>query len=157
MGNKYNYSHEDYQFMNSLSSAILEQTPKKFRIILWFWIITISLLIAWAYFAQIDEIVRGEGKVIPRSENKMIQNLEGGIIEDILVKEGDLVKKGEVLLKIDNQKSKADYESTNLKAMELTAKIIRLQAETNGTEFVINPFMEESLKQYVELEKNYMK
>jgi len=153
MGNKYNYSQSDYEFMNSLSSAILEQTPKKFRIILWFWMITISLLIAWAYFAQIDEIVRGEGKVIPRSENKMIQNLEGGIVEDILVKEGDLVKKDQILIKIDNQKSKADYESTNLKAMELTAKVIRLQAETNGTEFVINEFMEESLKQYVLLEK----
>lgn len=153
MANRYNYSQEDYQFMNSLSSAILEQTPKKFRIILWFWMITISLLIAWAYFAQIDEIVRGEGKVIPRSENKMIQNLEGGIVEDILVKEGDLVKKDQILIKIDNQKSKADYESTNLKAMELTAKVIRLQAETNNTEFVINEFMEENLKQYVLLEK----
>ena len=78
--------------MNSLSSAILEQT-QKFRIILWFWMITISLINCLGIFCnKLDEIVRGEGKVIPRSENKMIQNLEGGIVEDILVKEGDLKK-----------------------------------------------------------------
>ena len=154
MNNKYNYNQGDYEFMGSLSSAILEQSPKKFRLILWFWIITISALIAWAYYAQIDEIVRGEGKVIPRSENKMIQNLEGGIIEEILVKEGDIVKKNQILIRIDNQKSKADYESTNLKSLELTAKVIRLQAEANQSEFIINDYMQDDLKQYVTLEKN---
>jgi adhesin transport system membrane fusion protein len=153
MGNNYNYSKEDYEFMNSLSSAILEQGPKKLRLVLWFWILTITLLIVWAYYSQIDEIVRGEGKVIPRSENKMIQNLEGGIIEEILIKEGDIVKKDQILIKIDNQKSKADYQSTNLKSLELTAKIIRLQSEANRSDFIVNEYMEQDIKQYVLLEK----
>ncbi len=108
--NRYNYNQDDYEFMNSISSAVLEQSPKKFRLILWFWIVTIIALITWAYFAKIDEIVRGEGKVIAQSQNKMIQNLEGGIIEEILVKEGDIVKKDQILIRIDNQKSIADYE-----------------------------------------------
>lgn len=153
MRKKYNYSQADYEFMNSLSSAVLEKSPKKLRFVLWFWILTISVLITWAYFAQIDEIVRGEGKVIPRSENKMVQNLEGGIIKEILVKEGDIVKKGDILLRISNEKSKSDYESTSLKSLELTAKIVRLEAEANDKEFLIDEFASNSLMQYLSLEK----
>lgn len=154
MSKKYNYSEADYEFMNSLSSAVLEKSPKKLKIILWFWIITVIALITWAYFAQIDEIVRGEGKVIPRSENKMVQNLEGGIIKEILVKEGDLVKKGDILLKISNEKSKSDYESAALKSLELTARIVRLDAEANDKEFLIDQFASNGLMQYIKLEKN---
>ena len=152
--NKYNYNQDDYEFMNSISSAVLEQSPKKFRLILWFWIVTVIALITWAYFAKIDEIVRGEGKVIPQSQNKMIQNLEGGIIEEILVKEGDIVKKDQILIRIDNQKSIADYESTKLKALELNAKIMRLKAEINDENFVVNESENKDLQQYLNLEKS---
>ncbi len=152
--NKYNYSRDDYEFMNSIGSAILEQSPKKFRLILWFWIITVIALITWAYFAKIDEIVRGEGKVIAQSQNKMIQNLEGGIIEEILVKEGDIVKKDQILIRIDNQKSIADYESTKLKALELNAKIMRLKAEINDENFSVNENENKDLQQYLDLEKS---
>lgn len=154
MSNKYNYSQEDYEFMNSLSSAILQRSPKKLRVILWFWIITVIALITWAYFAQIDEIVRGEGIVVPKSENKLIQNLEGGIIKEILVKEGDIVKKGQILLKIDNQKSNADYNSASLKALELTARIVRLEAEVNNKDFKAEAFEYNDINQYIELEKS---
>lgn len=147
--NKYNYTQEDYEFMNSLSAAILEQSPKKFRLFLWFWIVTVIVLISWAYFAQIDEIVRGEGTVVPRSENKMVQNLEGGIVEKLLVKEGDIVKKGQILLKIDNGKSQSDYNATNLKSLELTARIVRLEAEVNNKEFDAEEFSSNEISQYI--------
>ncbi len=147
--NKYNYTQEDYEFMNSLSAAILEQSPKKFRLFLWFWIVTVIALISWAYFAQIDEIVRGEGTVVPRSENKMVQNLEGGIVEKLLVKEGDIVKKGQILLKIDNGKSQSDYNATNLKSLELTARIVRLEAEVNNKEFDAEEFSSNEISQYI--------
>ncbi|MDD2896107.1 MAG: HlyD family type I secretion periplasmic adaptor subunit [Aliarcobacter sp.] len=152
--NKYNYSRDDYEFMNSIGSAILEQSPKKFRLILWFWIVTVIALITWSYFAKIDEIVRGEGKVIAQSQNKMVQNLEGGIIEEILVKEGDIVKKDQILIRIDNQKSIADYESTKLKALELNAKIMRLKAEINDEDFNIDDNENKDLQQYLNLEKS---
>jgi len=154
MSRKNNYTHEDYEFMNSLSAAILERSPRKLKLILWFWIITVTALITWAYYAQIDEIVRGDGVVIPRSENKMIQNLEGGIIEKILVKDGDIVKKGQLLIQIDNRKSQSDYDSASLKALELTAKIVRLESEVSGKEFNIENFEENGLNQYIKLEEN---
>ncbi|MFA9374325.1 MAG: biotin/lipoyl-binding protein, partial [Poseidonibacter sp.] len=151
---KYNYTQEDYEFMNSLSSAVLERSPKKLRIVLWFWIITVALLITWAYYAQIDEIVRGEGKVVPVGENKMIQNLEGGIVQSILVKDGDIVKKGQILLKIENQKSQSDYESMNLKSLELMAKVIRLSSEANDKPFLVSKFKDNDVSTYIPLEQN---
>lgn len=154
MKNNFNYTQDDYEFMNSLNSAILERSPKKFKLILWFWIVTIFSFIIWAYFAEIDEIVRGEGKVIPYDENKMIQNLEGGIIEEIFVKEGDIVKKGDILLRIDNQKSIADYEATNIKSLELKAKINRLKAEIEQRDYKIDEESSEDLRHYEQLELN---
>lgn len=151
---KYNYTQEDYEFMNSLSSAVLERSPRKLRVILWFWIITVALLITWAYYAQIDEIVRGEGKVVPVGENKMIQNLEGGIVQSILVKDGDIVKKGQILLKIENQKSQSDYESMNLKSLELMAKVIRLSSEANDKPFLVSKFKDNDVSTYIPLEQN---
>ncbi|QKJ27295.1 HlyD family type I secretion periplasmic adaptor subunit [Aliarcobacter cibarius] len=154
MKNNYNYSQDDYEFMNSLNSAILEKNPKKFKLILWFWIITVFTFIIWASIAEIDEIVRGEGKVISFDENKMIQNLEGGIIEEIFVKDGDIVKKGDILLRIDNQKSVADYESTNKKLLELKAKINRLKAEIEDKNYVVDIYSTEEFKHYENLELN---
>ena len=104
-------SQKDYEFMHSLSGAILQVTPSKLRVVLYFWLVAIVSSIVWANFAMIDEIVRGQGEIIPSSENQIIQNLEGGIVESILVKEGQLVKKGQVLVKIDNQKSTSSFNS----------------------------------------------
>ena len=58
-------SPEDYEFMNSLSAAVTEQTPKRMRWVLYFWIIAVTLFIVWASFTQIDEITRGAGEVVP--------------------------------------------------------------------------------------------
>jgi adhesin transport system membrane fusion protein len=128
-------SSEDYEFINSLSAAISEQTPKKMKWVLYFWLITITLFIIWASMTQIDEITRGSGEVVPSGKNQIVQNLEGGIVKKILVRVGDIVEKNQALLKIDNQKSKSQLGSTNIKELELQAKITRLKAESYGREF----------------------
>lgn len=129
------FDARDYEFMRSLSAAVLEENPKQFRWVIFFWLFFISLFIVWATFSPIDEIVRGEGKVIPSGENQMIQHLEGGILEDILVKEGDSVKADQILLKVNNLKSTSTYESMNYKAAQLRAKMVRLRAEIQNSEF----------------------
>ena len=105
---------------------------------------SIVLFLLWATFAPIDEIVRGDGKVIPSGENQMIQHLEGGILGGILVKEGDTVLADQVLLKVDNLKSSSTFESMQFKSAELRAKIVRLRAEIDNADF--NPSSED-LKQ----------
>lgn len=132
---KINLSERDYEFMHSLSSAVLQSTPNKLRAVMYFWILTVSVLISWAYFAEIDEIAKGEGDIVPSGSNQIVQNLEGGIIEEILVKEGQIVEKGQLLVKIDNQKSQSSFSSNVIKADSLEAKITRLKAESTGKNF----------------------
>ena len=129
------YTEKDYDFMNSLSSAILEQTPSRVSKVIKIWIITIILLILWASFTEIDEITRGNGDVIPYGQNQVIQNLEGGIVESILVKEGQTVKRGQIILKINNAKSTSSSRTNEMKFNELKAKRLRLYAEANQLDF----------------------
>jgi adhesin transport system membrane fusion protein len=145
-------TQKDYEFMHSLSSAVLQTTPRKIRLVMYFWIAAIFLFITWAYFAQIDEIARGDGDIVPSGENQMVQNLEGGIVEEILVKEGQLVEKGQLLIKIDNQKSKSSYSTNNIKADALEAKIRRLKAEASGTQFEVTSQMKERIPEFIENE-----
>ena len=150
---KKDLTETDYEFMHSLSAAVLQKTPSKIRIVLYFWIAAIVLFLVWAYFAQIDEIARGTGEVIPSGKNQMIQNLEGGIVEEILVKEGESVKKGQVLMKIKNERSKSSYASNAAKARGLEAKIIRLRAEARGEPFKVNEKTKERLAGFIQNEK----
>jgi len=135
--NKSQYNEQDLAFMQSLSGAVLENSPRWTRPVLFFWITTVGLAILWASFAQIDEIARGQGKIVTSGDNQIIQNLEGGIIEQVLVAQGDIVKAGQVLLKIDNQKSQSVLADNAINSMELEAKLLRLTAEANAQDFRI--------------------
>jgi len=129
------FNEKDYEFMNSLSSAVLEQSPTKMSRVIKLWLITIIAFIIWASFAEIDEITRGNGKVIPYGQNQVIQNLEGGIVEAILVHEGESVKAGQVILKINNSKTLSSSQTNEMKYKELLAKQLRLEAEANELPF----------------------
>ncbi len=84
--------------------------------------VTVFVFFLWAALAPIDEIVRGDGKVIPGGENQMIQHLEGGMVSAIMVKEGQKVKADDILLRVDNLKSSSTYESSQYKSAELRAQ-----------------------------------
>jgi len=147
--NNIEFNEKDYEFMNSLSSAILEQSPTKVGRILKIWLFSIFAFLLWASFTQIDEITRGDGKVIPYGQNQVIQNLEGGIIESILVEEGESVKKGDIILKINNAKSLSTSATNHMKYNELIAKKIRLKAEAYQVKFknikTKNPILQEQI------------
>jgi membrane fusion protein, adhesin transport system len=103
--------------------------------ILWIMVLAITWLLVWASFAEIDELARGVGKVIPSKQLQVVQNLEGGIVEDILVDEGEKVNKGQILIKINDTNFASSYEENQLRYDELKAKSIRLEAEVSGTPF----------------------
>lgn len=90
------------------------------------------LFLIWANVATLDEVARGDGKVIPSSEIQVIQNLEGGIIDEFLVKQGDVVNEGQVILRMRNVQAGADFAATNQKYLSLLASTVRLQAEADG-------------------------
>ena len=145
------YNEKDYEFMNSLSSAILEQSPSHISRVLKIWMFTILALILWASFAEIDEITRGDGKVIPYGQNQVIQNLEGGIVESILVTEGQTVEADQVILKISNAKSTSTSRTNEMKYQELEAKRLRLYAQANSLNFKAIKTNDKQLKKQIEL------
>ena len=108
-----------------------------------FWIfghmllITIAVIlvvfIVWADNAVLDIVTRGQGKVIPSSQVQVIQNLEGGIMAGILVHEGDLVEKDQVLIRIDNTTAQSNYDDLHSRYLSGIAAATRLEAEIAGT------------------------
>jgi adhesin transport system membrane fusion protein len=148
------YNDKDYEFMQSLSSAILEQTPTRVSRVIKIWLVTILLFFIWASLAEIDEITRGDGDVVPYGQNQKIQNLEGGIVEAILVHEGQMIQKGEVILKINNAQSISKSETNKKKYEELLAKKYRLEAEAYQKDFESEPTDNPELLKQIELAKN---
>src|SRR5215468_2601622 len=88
--------------------------------------------IVWADNAVLDIVTRGQGKVIPSSQVQVIQNLEGGIMAGILVREGDIVDRDEVLLRIDNTTAQSNYDDLHKRYLIGTAAVARLTAEVSG-------------------------
>ncbi|WP_105258854.1 MULTISPECIES: HlyD family efflux transporter periplasmic adaptor subunit [unclassified Pseudoalteromonas] len=100
---------------------------------LWLCILIVAIFIGWAAFAEIDEVTRGEGKVIPSSRLQTIQSLEGGIVEELLVSEGQLVEQGDPLLRLDRTRFLAAFREGESQASSLLASITRLEAEVRDS------------------------
>ncbi|BCX79006.1 HlyD family type I secretion periplasmic adaptor subunit [Campylobacter sp. 19-13652] len=132
---KKEYDANDLRFMSSLSEAVLAKSSSASRKILYVIFLAIAWLLIWANFAEIDEITRGQGSIVPSGKNQVVQNLEGGIVQEILVKEGDVVKKGQILIRIDNKSFESSFGESEVRQNELEAKFARLKAESNGEAF----------------------
>lgn len=147
------FTEKDYEFMNSLSAAILHTAPSRTSKVIKIWLISIFLAIVWASFAEIDEITRGDGAVIAYGQNQIIQNLEGGIVDEILVNEGEHVEVGQVILKISNAKSLSTSLTNKINYEELEAKRARLYAEANDINFEVVKTENLELNKQLELAK----
>lgn len=151
---KRKFSAQDYEFMHSLSAATLESTPKKIRMVFYFWMVSIVLFIIWMAVAEVDEIVRGDGEIVPSGENQIVQNFEGGIIEEILVVPGMHVQKGDILIRIDNQKSESSHEANTESVHALKVTVLRLRAEAKDKPFVVTKKMQKEMPKQVARQKS---
>lgn len=123
---------QDTDFMPEVDGAILEDSPWFTRITVWVVSVCILSALVWAYFAQLEEVTRGEGKAIPSSKIQVIQNLEGGIVSEIFVREGQVVEQGAVLLRLDDTRFLSSRGETEADRQALLAKAERLSAEAEG-------------------------
>jgi adhesin transport system membrane fusion protein len=98
-----------------------------------------ATFLVWAAWAELDEVTRGEGKVIPSRQIQVIQNLEGGILAELFVREGQIVEEGQVLLRIDNIRAESDYREKRARYLSLMAAVARLQAEIEDAKLVFPP------------------
>nr|WP_258005679.1 HlyD family type I secretion periplasmic adaptor subunit [Castellaniella caeni] len=111
------------------------QRARGSRVLIWMSLITIGVLVFWAATADIDEVVRGEGKVVPSRQVQVVQSLDGGVVQEILVRPGDKVVKNQVLLRIDPTRYSSSLGENRVEALALKAKVARLEAIANGTPF----------------------
>ena len=129
---------EDIEFMSELKAAGSLKPSKASQIFLWTVVAFFAWLIIWASFSKIDERVRGVGQVMPSSAVQVVQSLEGGILSEILVNEGDIVKKNQVLIRIDDVQFAAQGRGIESQIVSLKAKKARLIAESSGEKFVVD-------------------
>ena len=122
---------DDEQFISDVNAAVLMGASRSSHLILAATILFLVAALVWAANATLDEVTRGEGKVIPSSKVQVVQNLEGGILDRILVREGELVERGQPLLQLDDTRFSSSFRETRLKYLALQAKSARLQAEAN--------------------------
>lgn len=112
------------------------------------------VFILWASFSELDEVVRGDGKVVPSGQTKVLQHLEGGIISNILVKEGDHVKAGAVIYELSQAFFDADLKTKDIELKSLKAKSIRIQREIDFKDSVSFPgYIEDSVPDIVANER----
>lgn len=128
---------DDIRYVSSISEAMLEQVPRGASLLLWAGALFVLFVIVWANWAQLDEIARGEGEIITSQQLQIVQNLEGGIVSEILVHEGQLVDKGQVLLRIEDKRFASSFRENQVRLLELNARSARLTAESNGNELIL--------------------
>lgn len=129
----------DIAYVDDLQAALIAQKTTASMVVLMLIAAVFTGIIVWAYFARVEEITRGEGRVIPSSREQVIQSLEGGILEQMNVKEGDVVEAGQVLLKIDPTRAGASYREAQSKALALKGQLARLRSEAYGQPLVFPP------------------
>ncbi len=117
------------QFVDDKTSALLLKTPSSARVLLWIVILFFITAVAWSSWAQIDKVTVGSGKVIPSSQLQIVQNLEGGLVKEVLVFEGQKVEKGQQLLLIDDTRFRSDFREKAQDVANLTAEAVRISTE----------------------------
>ncbi|WP_428608280.1 HlyD family type I secretion periplasmic adaptor subunit [Sedimenticola sp.] len=148
---------DDMEYMTDVAAAQLIRTPKGGRLILWIAVLFVLAAVVWADWAELDEVTKGTGQVIPSSQVQIVQNLEGGIVGGLLVSEGQTVEKGQILLQIDDTRFAASLRETRTQYLALKAKAARLQAEAELSEYVPPPEVLEESPHLAQLEQSLYK
>ncbi len=122
---------DDEFFITDMKERIQRQSARLLKIFILVFFVMLVTFVLWAHFSVIEEITVATGKVIPSSQVKHIQNLEGGILKRLFVKEGQTIKKGQSLALLDDTKFLSEFRQEKARKQLLQASIARLDAEIN--------------------------
>ncbi|WP_110602888.1 HlyD family type I secretion periplasmic adaptor subunit [Salinicola lusitanus] len=122
-------SARELELADDASAATLLATPWRSRIIIWVLLAALIAFLVWAGLSSIEVVTRGAGQVVPSSRLQTIQNLEGGIVREIYVDEGDVVDAGQPLARIDPTRATSDLAERNSTLAGLQASVAQYQAE----------------------------
>jgi len=143
-------------FVDDKSAALLLNTPYNARIMLWVMLLFFIAAIAWASVAKLDKVTVGTGKVIPSSQLQIVQNLEGGIVKKVLVKEGQHVEQNQQLLLIDDTLFLSNYREQTQSLAGSQADSIRLNALLNSIT-VHKEYAKTNWRKSVDVKNNILK
>ncbi len=127
--------HDAVDWAGDADWAQLQQEPLRARQLLRVAGAMVLVLIIWAALAQVDEVTRGEGKVVPTSQVQVLQSVDGGVVEEIMVHEGQLVEPGQTLMRVDPTRFESNLGESRASQVAMRAKALRLQALTSGNAF----------------------
>lgn len=130
---------ESLDWADDADWARLQQEPLRARALLRLAVLFLLLLVLWAAYAELDEVTRGDGKVVPTSQVQVIQSVDGGIVEELPVREGQTVEAGQLLLRVDSTRFLSTMLESRASLLALQAKALRLQALTQGGTFIPPP------------------
>nr|WP_218172191.1 HlyD family type I secretion periplasmic adaptor subunit [Pseudomonas edaphica] len=119
------------QPLPEVNKALIEDAPRVIRLTIWAIIAFFIFLVTWAGFSSIDEVTRGDGKAIPSSKLQKIQNLEGGIVSELYVKEGQIVEAGAPLIRLDDTRFVSNAGETEALRLAMQLRVERLSAQVD--------------------------
>ncbi|KQM54524.1 HlyD family type I secretion periplasmic adaptor subunit [Pseudomonas fluorescens] len=119
------------QPLPEVNKALIEDAPRVIRLTIWAIIAFFVFLVTWAGFSSIDEVTRGDGKAIPSSKLQKIQNLEGGIVSELYVKEGQIVEAGAPLIRLDDTRFVSNAGETEALRLAMQLRVERLSAQVD--------------------------
>jgi adhesin transport system membrane fusion protein len=125
-------SHTDFAFANDVRAAVELRTPRTARMLLWSVLAMFVVGLVWAHFAVLEEVKRGNGRVVPSRQMQVVQSLEGGIIAEILVQEGAMVSEGQPLVRIEDTNFAAQFGEIRERRAATAARVTRLEVEALG-------------------------
>lgn len=134
--------------------ARVQQEPIRPRAMLWTIFLTVLVLLIWAGLAPIDEVARGDGKVIPSSQLQVVQSLDGGVVEELAIQEGELVKRGQLLVSIESTRFDSEYAEQKAREMSLQAEVFRLRALIDGTDLSFPPDFQQRAPELVVVQRS---
>jgi membrane fusion protein, adhesin transport system len=144
---------EAVDFATDADVAILRQEPLRARVLLRSIGIVFTVFLLWAAVAQLDEVTRGEGKVIPSKQVQVLQSIDGGLVSEILVHEGDVVQADQLLIKIDETRFVSSVKENRAQYLGMVARSARLKAMSDGKPFVPPPEVMKDTPEIVEQER----
>ncbi|PCI00054.1 MAG: hypothetical protein COB76_04365 [Alphaproteobacteria bacterium] len=136
MTNKHDH-RADLDFMNEIDAATRLKPSSQSSLMLWTIIALVGFIFVWSFVSEIEVITRGQGQVVPSLETQLVQSLEGGILAELNVQEGDRVEKGQVLARIENVAFASEERGIEAQSLALHLKQARLKAEIDGKKFKI--------------------
>src|SRR4051795_3510361 len=122
----------DFAFANDIRAAAALRTPRTSRMLLLTFLALLLTFLIWAHFAILEEVKRGNGRVVPSRQTQVVQSLEGGIVGDILVQEGSIVQQGQSLMRIEDTKFASEFGEIRERRAAMVARVARLEAEARG-------------------------